>query len=255
MILVLGGTSEARELILLCVQHGIPVMYTTTTRIMDEFAPTVECRVGQLSPQTFQALIIERRIASVVDATHPFAINISRLAMDVCNRTKTPYLRLERETLAQPAICRHVHQIETVEEAASLACETSGGILSVIGVRKLPELVTHLGNRKSDLFARVLPVVKSIATCDQLGIRPSHIIGMRGPFSAEFDGLLIREFGITTMIAKESGDRGGLTAKITACENTGCKLLLIVRPAIQYPYQVSTPVKCMAWLKAHLKNL
>lgn len=252
MLLILGGTSEARELILLCLAHNIPVMYTSTTRILDEFAPTVECRVGQLSSQTLQSLIIERNISSIVDATHPFAVKISRLAMDVCNLTKTPYLRLERETLAKPSTCRHVHQIETVEEAASLARETPGGILSAIGVRKLPELITHLGNRKKDLFARVLPVVDSLAICEQLGIRPSHIIGMRGPFSAQFDSLLIGELGITTMIAKESGDRGGLTAKITACEKTGCKLLLVTRPAMQYPYQVSTPIQCLAWIKAHI---
>ncbi len=252
MILVLGGTSEARELILLCVTHNIPVMYTSTTPILDEFAPTVECRVGQLSPGTLQRLIRERRISSVVDATHPFAVRISRLAMDVCNRTKTPYLRLERKSLAQPAGCRHLYPIDTVEQAARLARETPGGILSAIGVRKLPKLVAHLGRRKSDLFARVLPVVDSLAICDQLGIRPSHIIGMRGPFSAEFDSVLIGQFGITTMIAKESGDRGGLGAKISACEKTGCKLLLIARPVMEYPHQVSTPVNCLSWIKAHL---
>lgn len=253
MILVLGGTSEARELILLLVQHNIPVMYTSTTRILDEFAPTVECRAGQLSPETLQDLIIERRISSVVDATHPFAIKISRLAMDVCKKTKTPYLRLERGTAADLDSCRHVCRVGTVEEAAKLACETPGGILSAIGVKKLPELAAHLGIRKKDLFARVLPVADSLVICNQLGIRPSHIIGMRGPFSAEFDGLLIREFGITTMIAKESGNRGGLAAKITGCEKTGCKLLLVNRPVMQYPYQVSTPIKCLAWIKDHLR--
>ncbi len=253
MILILGGTSEARELILLCVQHNIPVLYTSTTHILDEIAPTVECRIGKLSSKALQELILDRNISGVVDATHPFAVNISRLAMDVCNRMKTPYLRLERESVVNLGDGRNVRRVETIEQVGSLACETPGGILSAIGVRKLPELVIQLGDRKKDLFARVLPVVDSLAICDQLGIRPSHIIGMRGPFSAEFDGLLIREFGIKTMIAKESGDRGGLTAKITACEQTGCKLLLLVRPAMQYPHQVSSPTKCLDWINAHLR--
>ena len=252
MILILGGTSEARELISLCVQQDMPVLYSSTTRILDETAPTVECLVGQLSPEALQGLILDRGISGIVDATHPFAVQISRLAMDVCNHTKTPYLRLEREAVPDLAGCRHVCPVETVEKAGCIACETPGKILSAIGIRKLPELVDQLGNRKGDLFARVLPVVDSLAVCDQLGIRPSHIIGMQGPFSAEFDAVLIRKWGIRTMIAKESGDRGGLFAKINACQKTGCKLVLVVRPVMQYPYQVSTPIKCLAWMKAHL---
>ena len=196
------------------MQQNIPVLYSSTTTILDEIAPAVECRVGKLSPDTLQHLISDRGISGVLDATHPFAITISEVAMDVCSRTKTPYLRLERETFTNAAGYHTVQQVNTVEEAGRLAAEKPGGILSTIGVRKLPELVAHLGNRIGDLFARVLPVVDSLAICDQLGIRPSHIIGMRGPFSTEFDTLLIREFGIRTMIAKESGDRGGLSTKI-----------------------------------------
>jgi len=78
-------------------------------------------------------------------------------------------------------------------------------------------------------------------------------LGMRGPFSVAFDAMLIRELGIKTVIAKESGDQGGLSDKITACRQTGCKLLIIARPPMQYPQVESIPGKCLPWIQALTK--
>jgi precorrin-6x reductase len=174
--------------------------------------------------------------------------------MDVCSHTKIPYLRLERETLADLERYQHVQQVATVAEAGRLACEIPGKILSTIGVRKLPELMARLGKRKDDLIARVLPTVYSLAACESLGIHPSRIIGMQNPFSAEFDAILIKTFGITVMIAKESGNRGGLFDKIQACKTTGCQLLLIGRPFMTYPQQVAAPEQCIPWIENHKES-
>jgi precorrin-6A/cobalt-precorrin-6A reductase len=251
MILILGGTSESREVAILCAQQSYPVLYTSTTDIINELPQTVERWIGLMSPEVFENLIRDRCISCVVDATHPFAVEISRQAMDMCDRTKVPYLRLERETLAELDCYQHVRLVATVEEAGRLACATPGKMLSTIGVRKLPALTSQLGKRKDDLIVRVLPTVDSFATCEELGLHPSRIIGMQGPFSTEFDAMLIRTFGITAMIAKESGNRGGLSAKIQACKETDCRLLVIGRPFIAYPQQVTTPGQCLPWIEKH----
>ncbi|MBD3315302.1 MAG: precorrin-6A reductase [Chitinivibrionales bacterium] len=251
MILILGGTSESRELAILCTQQSYSVLYTSTTDIIDELPQAVERWIGFLSPEVFENLIRDRCISCVVDATHPFAVEISRQAMDVCSHTKVPYLRLEREALADLDRFQHVHHVATVEEAGRPACATPGKILSTIGVRKLPELASQLGKRKDDLIVRVLPTVDSLATCEELGLHTSQIVAMQGPFSTEFDAMLIRTFGVTVMIVKESGNRGGLTAKIQACKETDCRLLVIGRPFIAYPQQVATPLQCLLWIEKH----
>jgi precorrin-6A/cobalt-precorrin-6A reductase len=254
MILILGGTSESRELAILCAQQSYSVLYTSTTAIIDELPQTVERWIGLLSPEVFENLIRDRCISCVVDATHPFAVEISRQAMDVCNHTKVPYLRLERETLPNLDRYQHVRHVATVEEAGRLACATPGKILSTIGVRKLSELALQLAERKSDLVTRILPTTDSIAVCERLGIHPSHIVAMQGPFTKYMDILLIRLFKAGVMIAKESGSRGGLAAKIKACEETGCELVLIRRPAVDYPQTMATPTECLSWIEKHRKG-
>jgi precorrin-6A/cobalt-precorrin-6A reductase len=254
MILILGGTSESREVAILCVQQKFPVLYTSTTDIIEDLPHSVERWIGHLTPTVFANLVDEWHISCVIDATHPFAVEISRQAMDVCSRTSIPYLRLEREALGEVSRHPHVRTVETVEESVRVARGIPGRILSTIGVRKLPEMVTLLGDRKEDLIARVLPATGSVAVCEKLGIHSSRIVAMQGPFCAQFDTAIIRRFGITVMVAKEAGDRGGLFAKIEACEATDCSLVLLCRPKMHYPQQVATPQECLPWIEKQLQR-
>ena len=254
MILVLGGTSESREVAILCAKRNYPVLYTSTMGIINDLPEAVERWTGILSPDSFRQLVDDKRVSCIVDATHPFAVEISRQAMHVCGGAGIPYLRLERPSTGDLERYAHVKTVLDVKRAAQAACRIPGAILSAVGVKNLPALVAELGDRRRDLIVRVLPIAESMEACAKLGIHPSRIIAMQGPFSKDFDSLLIKNFRITVMVSKESGDRGGLDAKIQACQETGCTLILIRRPVMKYPHMRETPEECMPWINEKMQE-
>jgi precorrin-6A/cobalt-precorrin-6A reductase len=244
MILVLGGTSESREVAALLAREGMPVLYSSTTNLIGDLPAAIERITGTLSRESLRALVEDRSVRCIVDATHPFAVEISRTAMAVARDTSMAYIRLERSSLEGLTNHSHVRRVDTLEEAALLACETSGAILSTLGTRMLGRLCDVLGERRDDLVTRVLPTTESLSVCEQLGIPVARIIAMRGPFPPPLELACIRHFGISAVLTKDSGERGGLRAKADACRAADCPLIVIARPPMSYPCACTTPEQC-----------
>jgi precorrin-6A/cobalt-precorrin-6A reductase len=253
MILVLGGTSESRDIAVLLVQSGFSVLYSTTTEIIDDLPPSVNRFIGMLDEKSFKVLLHQHKICCVVDATHPFAVQISALAIAVTSYTAIPYIRLERPVVRTVADSDIVKHVDTLHTAVKLAQMNPGRILSTLGTRLLQELITKLGERAEDLVARVLPTVESLAQCLNLNIHPSRICAMQGPFSLDVNLAIIKHFKIRTILSKESGDQGGLQEKINACIESGCMLIIIDRPHIEYPRVCSSASECLSILRSILQ--
>src|SRR3990172_8135062 len=97
MILILGGTTEGRCLARYLRSSGFKVTLSTATAFPNpRDTNAVPTRTGPLSRHELAGLITGRRIQAVIDATHPFARQISHLARSACNQTRLPYLRFER---------------------------------------------------------------------------------------------------------------------------------------------------------------
>src|SRR4051795_12873944 len=98
-VLVLGGTAEARALAnaLTEADPGLRVVSSLAGRVARPRLPAGEVRLGGFGgPAGLAAWLRERRIAAVVDATHPFAERISASAARACPQAGVPLLRLER---------------------------------------------------------------------------------------------------------------------------------------------------------------
>ena len=97
MLLVLGGTAEARELAAALDDAGVPVISSLAGRVANPRLPAGETRIGGFGgPDELARWIEEHEIAAVVDATHPFAQRISASAAVACPQAGVPLLRLER---------------------------------------------------------------------------------------------------------------------------------------------------------------
>ena len=91
MILLLGGTGEARALAARLVDAGAPVVSSLAGRVSRPRLPAGEVRIGGFGGiEGLAAWVIDHRVDRVVDATHPFAATISAHAVDACARTGTP---------------------------------------------------------------------------------------------------------------------------------------------------------------------
>ena len=97
MILILGGTTEARELAAALHDAGVEVTSSLAGRVGRPRLPAGRTRIGGFGgPEALAAWIAEHGVAAVIDATHPFAERISASAAKACPRAGVALLRLER---------------------------------------------------------------------------------------------------------------------------------------------------------------
>ncbi|HOS42848.1 MAG TPA: precorrin-6A/cobalt-precorrin-6A reductase, partial [Armatimonadota bacterium] len=135
MILVLGGTADARAIAMALRDAGQAVTLTTVGAYAGELAAGVTVRVGALDARALADLL--PTVTAVIDATHPFATAISRLAIALCPQHGVPYLRYERP---QARLTAGIIAAASAEEAAADAVRLARGglIFLTVGSKTLP---------------------------------------------------------------------------------------------------------------------
>lgn len=247
MMLVLGGTSDARELARALREAGYPVQVTTVTDYAGQLAAAdAEVRVGALDRETLGALACQAD--AVIDATHPFATAISRMAIDVCSERNVPYVRFERNGADLP---KNVLFADCAEQAAEMAVEQAQGgvIFLTVGSKTLATYLFPARAAGCRVVARVLPTAAVFAECEALGLQPRDIIAMQGPTSAELDAALLRHLDARVIVTKESGTVGGVMEKVRAAEMTGVPIIIVRRPQMTYPCMVHDANALLAHLR------
>ena len=119
--------------------------------------------------------------------------------------------------------------VESTEEAAAFLSGTEGNIFLTTGSKELAKF-TGIPDYKERLFARVLSIPSVIRSCAELGIEGKHLIGMQGPFSAEINEAMLRQFQCSYLVTKDTGLAGGFPEKMEACQRCGVTPVIIGRP-------------------------
>ncbi|MHB9022713.1 MAG: precorrin-6A reductase [Armatimonadota bacterium] len=247
MILVLGGTSDARTVAKALKAAGQQVLLTAVYDFArDLVAGEVEVRTGALDEETLGKLVSGSSL--VVDATHPFATAITEMAIAMCEQSNVPYVRFERP---DSALSARVFLAGSPEEAAALAVEKAQGgtIFLTVGSKTLSTYLDAARAAQCRVVARVLPVVDSLNECTRLGLQPRDIVAMQGPTSAELDAALLCHFAARVMVTKESGTAGGVEEKIDAAELVGIPVIVVTRPRMVYPRVVHSVDELFSQLK------
>ncbi len=235
MILVLAGTSDARALAIEIKQAGFPLLATVVTdnASIELTNADIPVQVGRLTATEMASLLVEKGIHVVVDASHPFAEEASKNAMNAAEQANVPYIRYERES--QNFQYEKLTMVQSYEEAAEIAAQKKGVILLTTGSKTLQIFTRKLLNiPEVRLLARMLPRLDNLEKCESLGFPQKNIIAIQGPFTKEFDLALYKQFGVTLMITKESGQTGSVNEKVEAAKELGIELILISRPTINY---------------------
>lgn len=234
-ILIFAGTTEGRKLAEYLLKRKMRVhvcvatLYGESLIKGDENLTISHERMGKEQMVSFMK---EFEPELVVDATHPFAKEVTENIRMACEESGISYFRLLREAVDTN---NSVVYVETLEEAVAYLEQTEGNILVTTGSKNL-EMYTELSDYKERIYARVLSVKASVDKCEALGITGKHLICMQGPFSVEMNVATIRDFRIQWMVTKESGLTGGFLEKVEACERAGAKLLVIGRPEEESGY-------------------
>lgn len=235
MILVLGGTSDALEVAgeLYTVTKDVTISTATEYGFevsRDRFPGQII--FGRMDREALKKYILEQGVQYVVDASHPYAENLSKNAISVCQELNLPYLRFERPEL--PESEQGIIICNSLEEAGDLAEKIPGKVFITTGINNIERMLIKISD-KNRLKVRVLPQADTVKKLENLGLNADHIIAMKGPFSEEMNFLMFQESGSSVLICKESGTHGGTDHKITAAQRLRMKIIMIKRPGLIYP--------------------
>ena len=222
-ILIFGGTTEGRVLARELCADGYAVTVSCATALGVEELRGLPCETlcGRLD--TARIAVLVRGFDLVIDATHPYAVEITANVRAACEQAAVPLKRVLRERGAASDCV----QVRSCEEAAEVLRGTEGNILLTTGAKELGKFA---GLDPERLYARVLPTHPGIDACEAIGLPHSHIIAMQGPFLKEMNLAVIRQYGIRVLVTKNSGTAGGFAEKIGAAESAGVRVVLIEPP-------------------------
>ncbi len=226
-ILIFGGTTEGREISHLLAERGAQVLVCVATEYGREEqgkAPGITVLTGRKDRTAILSLLEGADLC--IDATHPYAENISRTLRNACDAAGEPLRRLLRRESAADGGTR----VADAPAAAALLAREQGNILLTTGSKELGAFSAIEPQR---LYPRVLPSHESLSACEAAGIPHRNILAMQGPFSQELNEALIRQYRIAWVVTKDGGAAGGFPEKARAAEATGAGLIVLRRPEDQ----------------------
>ena len=240
-ILILGGTTEAVELAgLLEADPDFQPISSLAGRTGTPRPVPGEIRVGGFGgPDGLAGYLSSQSIDMLVDATHPFAAQITEHAVIAARAADRPLLRLERPRWQRQPEDRWIEAADTADAARCLPTDARR-IFLAIGRQDL----APFSGRENQWF--LLRTIDPPATPPVL-LRFACVTG-RGPFSVEAELALLRKHRIDTIVSKNSGGEASY-AKIAAGRALGLPVVMIRRPAAPSGDRAVTVAEALDWLR------
>ena len=252
MILVMSGTEEGREIVKRLNDKGKGVVTTVATEYGREIYEKIGlghlCIQGRLGISELSELIRDRNINTLIDATHPYATQASLNAIKASEECGIEYIRFQRSasvtedvgigdaTLEKQGF---VHMVNNMDEAVSWCRKSDRKRILLTTGFSAAEKFVELKDEK-DIFIRILPMPEHIAKCVNMGIKPSNILALQGPFSLEMNTAIYNQYKIDVVVTKDSGKTGGVPEKIQSASEAGIDIVIIKRGEIEYPVKCSS---------------
>jgi precorrin-6A/cobalt-precorrin-6A reductase len=239
-ILILGGTTEARQLAAALVADGIDVISSLAGRVRTPSLPAGRVRVGGFGGVNGLAEFLRREPASaVVDATHPFAAKITENAVQAASLIGTPLVRLER-----PGWREHPRSNSWTwvadPAAARTAAESARRPFLTTGRQSLSDF--HAWADRDVLVRLVDPPAASLP-------QRWTVLLSRGPYRYADERKILTEHAIDVILTKDSGGTHTV-AKLDAAGDLGIPVVIIARPAPAPVLLLRTAAEAVAWCRS-----
>ena len=221
-VLILGGTSEARALAARIAElPDIDAVLSLAGRTREPRAQPIATRIGGFGGiDGLCAYLQGKRIERVMDATHPFAEQMSRHAAAACTRLGIPLLILTRVPWQRQPGDDWI-EVADLEAAVRALGETPRRVFLTIG---------RLGLAAFACALQHFYLVRTIDPPDDLAALPQQeLILARGPFAVADEERLMREASIDVLVTKNSGGRGTY-AKMLAARRLGLPAIVVTSP-------------------------
>ncbi len=239
---IFSGTTEGRRLSEMLSAEGFEHIVCVATDYGCEVMHDLEhvtVHVGRMDEQEMAGFLKDNCIGegdTVVDATHPYASDVSANIKKAVQEAGSALIRVAREKGfdrrdGASEDSSYVNYYETMEEFAEHIDHCPGNILLTTGSKDLPKYSGAVSSATLDrTFVRVLSSEESIRACTSCGIEKSRIIAMQGPFSVGMNKAVLKQYSISHMLTKDSGSAGGFEEKLEAAADLGVSVHILARP-------------------------
>ena len=237
-VLLLGGTTEASALASALAERGITAVFSYAGRTAQPVAQPLPTRVGGFGGVAgLQAYLESERISHLIDATHPFAAQMSRHAVQACAATGVALLAYQRP----PWQAGPGDDWQTVPDLASAVAalpDTKSRIFLAIGKQHLAEFAAKPQHHY---------LLRLVDPAGALPLPDAEAVIARGPFTYAGDLALLQSHRISRIVAKNAGGMGA-RAKLDAARTLALPVILIARPELPARAVAGDIGEVLAWL-------
>ncbi len=240
-ILILGGTTEASALARMLADRPWRSTLSLAGRTREPIPQPIPLRIGGFGGVSgLMAHLRDHRIDLLVDATHPFAAQMTRHAAEAAALTGTPLLAIDRPAWTPPPGAAWL-EVPTMQAAADALGPVPRRVLLTIGQKDLGPF---------SAAAHHAYVVRSI---DPPAAPPpgALVLTARGPYAEADERALLQRHRIEILVTKNAGGNATV-AKLAGAAGLGVTIVVIARPALPEGLPtVPSAADALAWLEAH----
>jgi precorrin-6A/cobalt-precorrin-6A reductase len=239
-VLILGGTADANRLAAaLADDPYIDAVLSYAGRTRNPLPPAIAWRVGGFGGVAgLVDYLRAENIDRVIDATHPFAAQMSANAIAACDIAGVPLLALERGPW-QPVPGDHWTEVDDVTAAAEALGPKARRVFLGIGRQHLQAFAAY--PQHAYLVRLVDP------PHEPLPLPNAEVTVARGPFDRAGDRTMLENFRADIVVARNAGGNAA-SAKIEAARDLALPVVMIRRPHITARRTVETVAEVLRWL-------
>jgi precorrin-6A/cobalt-precorrin-6A reductase len=242
-LLVLGGSGEAASLArALAGDQRYDVTVSLAGRTAEPARLPGKLRTGGFGgAEGLARSITAERFDVVIDATHPFAVQMKANAIEAARAAGVTLLAIRRPPWVQRD-GDHWIMVDSIEAAAAALGEAPRRVLLTTGRMELApfrEAPQHFY------------VVRSVDVPAPEDLPPrAELVTARGPFELEEEKALLATHAIEMVVTKNSGGAGA-AAKLEAARALSLPVVMVRRPDLPDVPSVETVDDALVWLARH----
>jgi precorrin-6A/cobalt-precorrin-6A reductase len=241
-ILILGGTGDARKLAQsLLGDSRVVLTYSVAGRTTAPLLPDCDIRHGGFGGvDGLVDFLKANEIALAVDATHPYAAQMSAHAAAACDQAEVPLLALRRPAWT-PTSDDNWQMVPDMIAAAKAIGWVPQRVLLTIGQLELGPFIRRPHHQY---------LIRTVEPPRAFGVPlQSRVITGRGPFSVDDEKDMLRKHYVEKIITKNSGGSATI-AKLVAAREMSIPVIMVERPALPDVEQVvDTPEAAKRWIE------
>ena len=255
MIGLIVGTSEGKNILSGLNNFTEDIFISTATAYGAELLKDYKYKVFNEKPLDLVGLIKvikENDIKILIDASHPYALEITENAIEACKVCGVQYVRYERPpVLKKFKDNKNVVVVENYESLYEHLKKIDGTILNTTGSRNIVKILDF--NLKNRVIHRVLPSVKVLVEILDLGVKVDDIVAMKGPIGYELNCGFIKEYRAKAILMKDSGVQGGTYDKIKAAIDNNIMAFVIGRKPMEYSKVFYSEIEVVKYISGLMK--